>query len=60
MCVTGNLVLVLEIKNAQWDYQGHWTMSIMKVVDGIMLMGMMLIVKMVFSCHSSVCVWVLF
>ena len=35
-------------------------MSVMKVVDGIMSMGMMSIVKMVVPCHSFVRVLVLF
>ena len=52
MFVNGELVSVLEVMNAQWDYRGRRSMSVMKMVDGIMLMGMMLVVEVVISCHS--------
>ena len=52
MCVNGELVSALEVKNARWDYRGHRSMSVMRMVDGIMSMVMMSVVKMVISCHS--------
>ena len=52
MCVNGELVLVLEVMNARWDSQGHQLMSVMKMVDGVMSMGMMSVVEVVISCHS--------
>ena len=60
MCVTGDLFLVLKFMNALWDYRGRRSMSVMKVVNGIVSMGMMSIVKMVIPCHSFVRVLVLF
>ena len=59
MCDTGNLVLALKFMNARWHYRGHRSMSVMKVVNGIVSMGMMSIVKMVVPCHSFVHVSVL-
>ena len=48
--------------NARWDYRDHWSMSVMKMVDengrsmkmvnGVMSMGMIAVVEMVISCHS--------
>ena len=61
MCVNGELLSVLDVMNARWDYRGRRLMSVMrmvdgsgrsmKMVDGVMSMGMMLVVKMVISCH---------
>ena len=52
MFVNGEFISVLEVMNAQWDYQGHRSMSVMKMDDGVMLMGMMSVVEVVISCHS--------
>ena len=60
MCVNGDLVLALEVMNAQWDYRRRRLMSVMKVVNGIVSMGMMSIVKMVVPYHNFVRVSVLF
>ena len=49
MCVNGELVSALEVMNARWDYRGHRSM---KMVDGVMSMGMMVVVEMVISCHG--------
>ena len=52
MCVNGDFLLALEVMNVRWDYRGRRLMSVMKMVDGVMSMGMMLVVEMVISCHS--------
>ena len=62
MCVNGELLLVLDVMNARWYYQGRQSMSVMRMVDGsgrsmkmvdsVMSMGMMSVVEMVISCHS--------
>ena len=52
MCVNGELLSTLEVMNARWDYRGRRSMSVMKMVDGVMLMCMMLVVEVVISCHS--------
>ena len=62
MCVNGELLLALDVMNARWDYRGHRLMSVMKMVngsgrlmkmvDGVMSMGMVSVVKMVISWHS--------
>ena len=54
MCVNGELVSTLEVMNARWDYRGCWSVSAMKMVDGVMSMGMMSVVEVVISCHSFV------
>ena len=56
MCVNGELVSTLEVMNAQWDYRGCRSMSVVKMVDGVMSMGMMSVVEVVISCHNFVCV----
>ena len=60
MCVNGKLISVLEVMNARWDYRGRQSMSVMKMVDGVMSMGMMSVVEMVISCHSFLYVWYYF
>ena len=52
MCVNGELLSALEVMNVGWDYRGRRSMSVMKMVDGVMSMGMMSVVEMVISCHS--------
>ena len=52
MCVNGDLLLALEVMNARWDYRGRQSMSVMKMVDGVMLMGMMSVVEVVIFYHS--------
>ena len=62
MCVNGELISALDVMNVRWDYRGHWSMSVMrmvdgsgrsmKMVDGVMSMGMMSIVEMVISYHG--------
>ena len=62
MCVNGKLLSTLDVMNARWDYRGRRSMSVMKMVDGsgrsmkmvdgVMSMGMMSVVKMVISWHS--------
>ena len=52
MCVNGELLSALEVMNARWDYQGRRSTSVMKMVYGVMLMGMMSFVEVVISCHS--------
>ena len=62
MCVNGELLSVLDVMNARWDFRGRRSMSVMrmvngsgrsmKMVDGVMSMGMMSVVEMVISCHS--------
>ena len=65
MCVNGELVSALEVMNARWDNRGRRSMSVMKMVDGVMSMvkmvdGVMSMVKMVVSCHSFGRVWYYF
>ena len=60
MCVNGELVLGLEVMNVRWDYRGRRLMLVMKMVDGVMSMGMMSVVKVVISCHSFLRITVLF
>ena len=60
MCVNGELVLALVVMNARWDCRGHWSMSIMKMVDGDMSMGMMSAIVVVISYHTSLCISLLF
>ena len=70
MCVNGELLSALDVMNARWDYRGHRSKSIMrmvdgsgwlmKMVDGVMSMGMMSVVEMVISCHSFLYVWYFF
>ena len=62
MCVKGELLSMLDVMNARWDYRGRRSISVMKIVDGsgqsmkmvdgAMSIGMMSVVKMVISCHS--------
>ena len=52
MCVNGEFLSALEVMNGQWDYRGHRSMSVMKMVNGVMSIGMMSIVKVVISYHS--------
>ena len=52
MCVNGELVSALEVMNARWDSRGHRSMSVMKMVDGVLSMGMMSVVEVVISYHS--------
>ena len=52
MCVNDELLSVLDVMNVRWDYRGRRSMSVVKMVDGVMSMGMMSIVKMVISCHG--------
>ena len=62
MCINGEMLSALDVMNAQWDYRGRWSMSVMrmvngsgrltKMVDGVMSMAMMVVVEMVVSCHS--------
>ena len=54
MCVNGELVSALKVMSARWDYQGRRSMSVMKMVDGVISMGMMLVVEVVIPCHSFV------
>ena len=51
MCVNGELLSALDVMNARWDYRGRRSMSVIKMVDGVMSMGMMSVVEMVISCH---------
>ena len=60
MCVNGKLVSALEVMNARWDYRGHRWMSVLKMVDGVMSMGMMSVVEVVISCHIFLLITVLF
>ena len=67
MCVNGELLLALDVMSTRWDYRGRRSMSVMrmvdgsvrsmKMVDGVMSMGMMSVVEMVISCHSFLRVW---
>ena len=52
MCVNGEFLSLLEVMNARWDYRGRRSVSVMKMVDGVMSMGMMSAVEMVISYHS--------
>ena len=52
MCLNSELISALEVMNARWDYRGRRLMSVMKMVDGVMSMGMMLVVEMVIYYHS--------
>ena len=62
MCVNGELLSALDVMNARWDYRGHQSMSVMRMLDGNgwsmklvsggMSMVMMAVVEMVISCHS--------
>ena len=52
MCVNGELLSVLDVMNARWDYRGHRSMLVMKMVNDVMSMGMMSIVEVVISYHS--------
>ena len=62
MCLNGELLLAPDVMNARWDYRGRRSMSVMKMVDGsgrlmkmvdgVISMGMMSVVEMVISCHS--------
>ena len=54
MCVNGKLFLALEVMNAGWDSLGRRLMSVMKMVDGVMSMGMMSVVEVVISRHNFV------
>ena len=60
MCINGKLLLALEVMNARWDYQGRRLMSVMKMVDGVMSMGMMSVVEVVISCHIFLRITILF
>ena len=70
MCVNGELLSVLDVMNARWDYRGRRLMSVMrmvngsgrsmKMVDGVMSMGMMSVVKVVISYHNFLYVWYFF
>ena len=70
MCVNGELLSVLDVMNARWDYRSRRSMSVMRVVygsgqsmkmvDGFMSMGMMSVVEMVISCHGFLYVWYFF
>ena len=60
MCVNGEFVSVLEVMNAQWDSRVRRSMSVMKMVNGVMSMGMMSVVEVVVSCHSFLHVWYYF
>ena len=62
MCINGELLSVFDVMNGRWDYRGRRPMSVMKMVDGsgrlmkmvngVVSMGMMSVVEMVISCHS--------
>ena len=70
MCINGELLSALNVMNARWDYRSRRSMSVMrmvdgsgrsmKMVDGVMSMGMMSVVEVVISCHSFVRIIVLF
>ena len=60
MCVNGELVSALEVMNARWDYRGRRSMSVVKMVDGVMSMGMMSVVEVVIFCHIFLRITVLF
>ena len=49
MCVNGEFLSALDVMNARWDYRGRQSMSVMKLADGVMSMGMMSVVEMVIS-----------
>ena len=62
MCVNGELLSALDVMNVRWDSRGRRSMSVMrmvdgsgrsmKMVDGVMSMGMMVVVEMGISCHG--------
>ena len=62
VCVNGELLSVLDVMNARWDYRIRRLMSVMrmvnessrsmKVVNGARSMVMMAFVEMVISCHG--------
>ena len=62
MFVNGELLSVLDVMNAQWDYRIRRLMSVMRMVDGsgwsmkmvngVRSMAMMAVVEMVISCHG--------
>ena len=67
MCVNGKLLSALDVMNARWDYRSRQLMLVMrmvdgsgwsiKMVDGVMSMGMMAVVEMVISCHGFLYIW---
>ena len=52
MCINGEFLSMLEVMNAGWDYRGRRSMLVMKMVDGVMSMGMMSVIKVIIFCHS--------
>ena len=60
MCVNGELLSALDVMNARWDYRGRQSMLVMKMVDGVMSMGMMSVFEVVIFCHIFLHVWYYF
>ena len=60
MCVNGEFILALDVMNARCDYQGRRSMSVVKIVDGVMSMGMLSVVEVVISCHIFLHITILF
>ena len=60
MCINGDLLFALKVMNVRWDYRGRWLMLVMKMVNGVMSIGMMSVFEVVIPCHSFVCITVLF
>ena len=62
MCINSEFLLALDVMNARWDYRGRRLRSVMrmvngsgwlmKMVDGVMSMGMMSVVEMVIFFHG--------